>query len=244
MNVFESVHSSWLPLLEPALKQLDPDYWRSLQQDQSWLPGINAIFSAFSLPLAETHTILLGESPYPRPQSANGYAFWDAAVDSLWSETGLSKPVNRATSLRNFLKMLLICTGDLNPDDVSQPAIQTVNKNNYVQTNNQLFQNLLNHGFLLLNASLVLSERRVTQEARYWQPFMAELLEQLRQQRPDIQLLLFGNIAKSINKMPAAATFSQLISEHPYNISFIHNPEIQAFFKPLNLLHQSEPHHV
>ena len=44
---------------------------------------------------------------------ANGYAFWDAAVNELWSDNGLSKAVNRATSLRNFIKMLLVTEGAL-----------------------------------------------------------------------------------------------------------------------------------
>ena len=41
--------------------------------------------------------VLFGESPYPRAQSANGYAFWDAAANSLWAEEGgLHQLLNRA----------------------------------------------------------------------------------------------------------------------------------------------------
>ena len=98
------IHANWLPLIEDALTQVNPTYLSHLQ-DHDWLPGKRSVFNAFSIPLNKTRYILFGESPYPRPASANGYAFWDAAVTNLWSNTGLSKPVNRATSLRHIMKM-------------------------------------------------------------------------------------------------------------------------------------------
>ena len=97
-------------------------------------------------PLSSVRTILFGESPYPREGSANGYAFWDAAVENLWSDSGLSKAVNRATSLRNFIKMLLLARGDLN-HDFSQPAIAQLDKSTFHRTADEFFTGLLNKGF-------------------------------------------------------------------------------------------------
>src|SRR5688572_701611 len=94
------IHATWKPIVEIALKAMDANYLKSLTLDESWLPGYDAIFNAFSLPLNKVHFILFGESPYPRTISANGHAFWDAAVKNVWSDSGLAKPVNRATSLR------------------------------------------------------------------------------------------------------------------------------------------------
>ena len=59
----------------------------------------------------QVNYVLFGES-LPRRASANGYAFWDAAVKIMVS-FGNSKTVNRATSLLNILKMLLIAEGCL-----------------------------------------------------------------------------------------------------------------------------------
>ena len=112
----ESTHPEWHDLLSSALRQLHPEYRKQLQFEHHWLPGFQQLFAAFRQPLSATRFILLGESPYPRVQSANGYAFWDANVGSLWSSSGLSKEVNRATSLRNMLKMLLHARGDLQHD--------------------------------------------------------------------------------------------------------------------------------
>ena len=228
----ESTHPEWHDLLNSAWRQLHPEYRKQLQFEHHWLPGPQQLFAAFHQPLSATRFSLLGESPYPRVQSANGYAFWDANVGSLWSATGLSKEVNRATSLRNMLKMLLHARGDLK-NDFSQEAIDQLDKTNLISTASQLFTAFIQQVFLLLNASLVYSEGKVPYHARQWQPFMHYLLNQLAESNPNLRLVLFGKIAALI---PEAARFQRLKAEHPYNVSFITNSQVLAFFKPLDLL--------
>ena len=230
--ILDQTHSQWHGILNNACQLVDPVYLQQLQSTDGYLPEFKSLFAAFSQPLEATRYILLGESPYPREKSANGYAFWDAAVGSLWSPTGLSKAVNRATSLRNLIKMLLYARGDLR-DDFSQEAISRLDKFGYVQTAEQLFERLIQRGFLLLNASLVYSEGNIPYHARQWRPFMHSLFIQLADYNPALQLILFGKIAEQVHE---ASLFTSLIAEHPYNISFITNPEVVAFFKPLDLL--------
>lgn len=235
---FNSIDTSWQPLVNHALSTVEPVYLQKLQTDADWLPGPNAIFNAFSQPLSDTRFILLGESPYPRQASANGYAFWDQAVTDLWSAKGLSTAVNRATSLRNFIKMLLVAEGLLDANDTSQAAISRIDKQSLVQSIDELFANLLQNGFLLLNASLVLSKQGVKQDAKCWYPFMETLLSELVPHKRTIELVLFGKIAEQINTINAAKQFKQLTAEHPYNLSFIKNKNIIQFFKPFRLLRQ------
>jgi len=232
----ESADPSWHAYLKQALEKMNPDYLESLYNTTNWLPGHHTIFSAFSLPIHQTNYVLFGESPYPRKASANGYAFWDAAVDQLWSETGLSKPVNRATSLRNILKMLLIADGKLTPNETTQGAIAKLNKQELIKTNNELFDNFLSRGFLLLNATPVLQANQVRKDAREWHPFITHILNCIIEQRPQIQLILLGNIANAIEKLIPHPETRRLYAEHPYNISFINNPKILQFFEPLRLL--------
>ncbi len=227
-----STHATWHTILLDALSVMDKDYLDELSMTTDYLPHQDALFAAFRAPLDKTRYLLLGESPYPREASANGYAFWDAAVTNLWSETGFSKPVNRATSLRNLLKMLLYARGDLR-HDFSQGAIAALDEKKYHQTLSGLFQTLLNRGFMLLNASLVYASNKVTYHAKHWARFMAVLLEKLALKKPEIQLLLFGKIA---GKLSGHTAFDCLIAEHPYNISFITNPDVVQFFKPMDLL--------
>lgn len=228
-------HADWHPILEASLNTLDSHYVEWLIQHSHWLPGLEPLFAAFSLPLSKTRYILFGESPYPRNLSANGYAFWDAEVDSLWSMKGLSTRVNKATSLRNWIKMLLVAEGYLDKD-ISQEAIANLDKTSLVQTADALFTRLMQQGVLLLNASLVYSENEVVFHAKQWLPFMQSLVAQLAIKKPNIGLILMGNIAK---KIPSCALPVSLSSEHPYNVSFITNPEVIQFFAPLQLLRPS-----
>ncbi len=233
---FDVIHPSWQPCFDKSLKHLDPTYLQDLSDSDTWLPGPQNIFNAFSMPLNKIKYVLIGESPYPRRESANGYAFWDAAVTALWSPDGMSKKVNRATSFRNFLKMLLVAEGLLDPSDTSQGAISQLDKNHLVQTNDAFFHNMLAHGFLLLNATLVLQPSSRIKEARIWYPFLKETIDCLLTTNQHVRFILFGRIANDIEKIIAHRPVDVLYSEHPYNHSFITNPAVIQFFKPLHLL--------
>lgn len=235
-QLIKNTHLEWHEILTQAASLLDPDYIHYLKTSKDWLPGSQLVFAAFNQPLSSIRYILLGESPYPRPQSANGYAFWDNDVGSLWSEKGLSKSVNRATSLRNLMKMLLVAQGVLNKNQ-SQATIALIDKSNYISTGRQLFENFIHHGFLLLNASLVYSEGKVSLHARHWRPFVHCLFELLSRENPNLQLVLFGKIA---NQVPKTSLSIALQSEHPYNLSFVTNPNVIQFFKPLDLLNNHD----
>jgi len=235
----EMADPSWHICLRLALEKMDPEYLESLYKTTDWLPGHHKIFNAFTLPLKQTRYVLFGESPYPRAASANGYAFWDNAVDELWSETGLSKRVNRATSLRNIIKMLLVAEGILNPGETTQMDIAKRCKNNLVKTNQALFNNFLAHGFLLLNATPVLRKNQIQKDARAWHPFIRQVLTFIFENQPETQLVLLGNIATLIEKLIGSRKMHRLKAEHPYNLSFIENPKIIDFFKPLHLLRKS-----
>jgi len=230
--LLRNTHPEWHTLLEHCLETMDVNYLKNLQEHNDYLPARENLLAAFASPLKSTHYILLGESPYPRAASANGYAFWDAAVDSLWSSTGLSKAVNRATSLRNWVKMLLLARGELD-GDFSQPAIASIDKTLLMPTAEAFFKGLIQKGFLLLNATPVYSPGKVHYHARMWRPFIDKLFVELNTCRPDIQLVLFGRIATQVatSGLPVG-----LQCEHPYNVSFITNADALAFFKPLNLL--------
>lgn len=233
-----AVDASWRPIIKHALTLIDTTYLNQLYQSSAWLPGPQQIFNAFTLPISEVNYVLFGESPYPRAESANGYAFWDANVKALWTNKGLSKEVNRATSLRNMVKMLLVAEGLLPATQTTQDAIAQLDKSQLVQTNAEFFGQFLQHGFLLLNTTSVLQIGQAPKyDARAWQPFVQFVLEQLIEQRPNVQLLFFGAIAQNLSFSCLKSHKNQLHAEHPYNISFIQNPQILGFFRPLHLLY-------
>ena len=243
LDALSLADASWQPHLLRGLQAMTaatPDYLATLSQD-NYLPTEQRLFAAFALPLQAVRYVLVGEGPYPRPESATGVCFMDGAVGGLWCEAGLSKPVHKATSLRNFMKMLLVADGRLTAGDTGGAALAPIAaraaSDGSVQTLAQLQANLTAQGFLLLNASLVF-RRHVAPaiDARAWLPFLQAVLAALLEVDPAPTLVLWGKIAEQLKKLPATARFPQVVSEHPYNLTFIDHPDMQALFRPMRLL--------
>ncbi len=251
-GALKSIHSSWLPAVIAGLTAMhvaDPDYFSSLKEGQ-FLPSAGRVFAAFSLSLDQVKYVLVGEGPYPREESANGYCFMDAAVNNLWSTEvhgGLSKKVNRATSLRNFIKMLLVADAHLDMNHTTGDAIARISSwareenSGFIQTLPELQKNMIAHGFLLLNASLVFrSDVAPVRDARAWQVFLqavfCALYEYQKSEGSTVSLMLWGKIAEQLKQIPATNFFPHIIAEHPYNLSFIANTSMQHFFAPMKLL--------
>jgi uracil-DNA glycosylase len=240
--------TSWRPHLLRGLEAVakaNPGYLPALAADD-YLPTQGRLFAAFAQPLDRVRYVLVGEGPYPRAESATGVCFMDGAVGELWSPAGLSKPVNRATSLRNFMKMLLVADGQLQPENTGGAALAPVAaaalSNGSVQTGTiqtlaQLQDNLTAQGFLLLNAALVFRKQVAPAiDARAWQPFLQTVLAVLAEQDAPPTLVLWGKIAEQLRKLPETAGLPQVLAEHPYNLSFIGHQGMQRLFGPMELL--------
>jgi uracil-DNA glycosylase len=252
-GALKSIDPSWLPAVIEGLTEMhaaDPEYLSNLKEGQ-FLPSAGRLFAAFSVPLDQVKYVLVGEGPYPREESANGYCFMDGGVDSLWSAEvngGLSKKVNRATSLRNFIKMLLVADGRLEVNHTTGVAMATISSlareehSGFIQTLPELQKNMLTHGFLLLNASLVFrSDVAPVRDARAWQVFLQAVFcalyeYQNKNESNTVSLMLWGKIAEQLKQIPATNFFPHIIAEHPYNLSFIANTSMQHFFAPMKLL--------
>ena len=242
-------HLSWQPILRRGLEAVaaaQPAYLAQLEIDH-YLPTDQRLFAAFALPLDAVRFVLVGEGPYPRAESATGVCFMDGAVGSLWSESGLAKSVNRATSLRNFMKMLLVADGRLRPDDTGAAAMAPValaaRSDGSVQTLAELQARLTSHGFLLLNASLVFRPTVAPAlDAKAWLPFLQTVLAALSDQRDQgatPTLVLWGKIAEQLARLRETSRFPQCCAEHPYNLSFITHDGMQKLFGPMRLLSAS-----
>jgi uracil-DNA glycosylase len=244
LDALQRADPSWRPHLEAGLRALasaDPAYLPALAQDD-YLPTGGRLFAAFSLPLGKVRYVLVGEGPYPRAESATGVCFMDGAVGELWSETGLSKPVNRATSLRNFMKMLLVADGSLHVDDTGGAALAPIARaaraGGAIRTLAELQDRLIGEGFLLLNASLVFRKHVAPAvDARAWLPFQRAVFAALAQCAQKPTLVLWGKIAEQLKKVPETEGLPQIHAEHPYNLSFIGHEGMHRLFGPMHLLH-------
>ena len=238
---------SWRPVLLrglEAMNAVDPAYLPALAQDE-YLPTKGRLFAAFAQPLNAVRYVLVGEGPYPREESATGVCFMDGAVGALWSSAGLSKQVNRATSLRNFMKMLMVADGLLTSESTTGEAVAEVAQRaqapdaHFIHTLPELQNNLHANGFLLLNAALVFRPHvPPAKEAKAWQPLLYVVLEALadRAGQPAATLVLWGKVAALLQAMAVTKRFPQAVAEHPYNLSFIKNKDMQQLFGPMRLL--------
>ena len=250
VDAIQSAHPAWHPVLLDglhAIERASPGYLEDLNKDD-YLPSHGRLFAAFTQAPGTVRYVLLGEGPYPRAESATGYCFMDGAVGELWSASGLSKKVNRATSLRNFMKMLLVADGQISAlhtsgsalEGVAQRAIQP--DSTMINSLAELQTRLHEHGFLLLNATLVFRPHVApAKESKAWLPFLQVVLKACLAfsrfpAQPVPTLILWGKIAERVATMPEASQFPQALAEHPYNLSFIQNTGMQRLFGPLDLL--------
>lgn len=230
------VYSGWEEILDESYRKLDPQYQAFLENNLAYFPSKEIYFNAFkTLPKTQVKYILFGQDPYPRKESAIGYAFIDAKADCIFSEKGLSKEVNRATSLRNFIKMALVARGDLKAEESSQEAISKIDKNNLISSMEQLRINFEKNGVLLLNTALIFTDKKSSSgHIKAWSPFMEHLLHSLERNAP--KLILFGIHAKELKKRFSLQPFETIELEHPYNHSFISNPRALNLFGNMKLL--------
>lgn len=245
LSAVSLAHASWQEILLRGLHNMDaadPAYLPALAADQ-FLPTDGRLFAAFAQPLDQVRYVLVGEGPYPRAESATGVCFMDGAVGSLWSDEvggALSKPVNKATSLRNFMKMLLVAEGLLTAEGSTGPALAAAAQRARAATGGaetlaHIQDKLHANGFLLLNASLVFrSHVAPVKDAKAWRPFFDTVLQALAARQP--KLILWGKIAADLNKLASVQALPQIVTEHPYNVSFIGNKDMQALFGPMQLL--------
>jgi len=230
------VHSSWQQTIDNAYGQIDEAYRLYLERGKGYFPTRNHYFNAFkAMPREKVRYILFGQDPYPREESATGYAFIDGKVSRVFSDSGLSKEVNRATSLRNFIKMALLARGDLTVGDTSQEAIARVDKSPLIGSIGELRDHFEKNGVLLLNTALIFSSKAESRRhIKAWQPFVEKLLEGMRDIDPT--LILFGTHAKALKKLKGIEKFQAIELEHPYNHTFVSNPKALELFGPMDLL--------
>ncbi|SFV50440.1 Uracil-DNA glycosylase, family 1 [hydrothermal vent metagenome] len=230
------VDESWSNTITTAYRSLSPSYRHYLESDRDYFPSQENYLNAFkTLPRDRVKYILFGQDPYPRRESAIGYSFIDGKVSDIFSDRGLSRDVNRATSLRNFIKMALVARGDLDIYDTTQSAISRIDKSHLISSIYQLKDNFEANGVLLLNTALIFSSK---EKSRYhikeWRPFVETLLKEMLDISP--KLILFGTHAKALKRLKYIDNYETIEMEHPYNHTFISNPKALELFGDMDLL--------
>ena len=225
----------WQSILIPALETLEEHYREFVMAGEGYIPASDRLLAAFStLKPEQVRYVLFGQDPYPRPESAIGYAFIDGRVERIFSPTGLDSRINRATSLRNFVKMALVADGRLDAGDTSQQTIAELDKHDLIDSMDALRHNFERSGVLLLNTALLFTAKEDSKKhIKAWQGFVETLLQGMAVYTPT--LILFGTHAKAIEKIPATDGMIKIALEHPYNHTFVTNQDAHELFGPMAL---------
>jgi uracil-DNA glycosylase len=124
-------------IINQVIETLEHDEMLFLEKvlsDKTLIPRREDVFNGFNLPSQDVKYIIFGESPYPRIESATGHAFIDGKVKEIWGEEGLSKEVNKATSLRNLFKTALVADNIISPEKTTKAYIKNIDTTGFVNT--------------------------------------------------------------------------------------------------------------
>ena len=228
-RLLRSAHCSWVELLFDALENLDTDFLDRLESNTDWLPGPDRCFAAFSVPRCAVTVVWLGESPYPRAESATGLSFYDGQVQNLFRRNG--ELSSMGTSIRNILKAWFVATRRLTNNNTNQAAIRRMRKNNLIVEMSELFNRGQDHGWLWLNATLSFwpepneAQPGLSLQVCKWLPLVETVLRDASRRRARVVLL--GKFAEEFAYM----VNNPLIAPHPAkrNQDFVRNREIQSF---------------
>ena len=226
-RLLHPVHDSWRDLLGEQLRTLDDAFALTLEADAAWLPGADSCLAAFSVPRRDVRVVWLGESPYPRPESATGLSFQDGVVEEIFRGDGrLARRINRATSLRNLLKAWFVATDRLAVGRTSSCDVRNMDRDGLVTRLEEVFDRGRQSGWLWLNAGLSLRpECAKTAQIRMWEPLVKVVLGDVSAR--DARVALMGRFAERFEPVSA----NPLVSVHPRREEFMANAEVTGLLR-------------
>lgn len=71
--IFQPVHPSWFPILEPLQDDIISTF--NLVSQGQYIPAIDRILAPLSTSLDEVKVVIVGQDPYPNAEYADGFAF-------------------------------------------------------------------------------------------------------------------------------------------------------------------------
>jgi len=198
-RLFSNIHCSWIELLSEAMSRMDTRFLCDLESNDNWFPGVDRCFTAFSVPRGNIRVVWLGESPYPRRESANGLSFYDNRVQNLFRN---NRELNSmGSSLRNILKAWFVAAERLNENCTNQSAIKRMNQDYLITNISELFTCGQNNGWLWLNAALSTWPEGTSPHLQIckWLPLIETVLRDASER--GAQIVLLGDRVKEFSYM-------------------------------------------
>lgn len=186
--------NDWEELLRP---EMDKEYYQELRsflikeyKTKTIYPDMYSIFNALHYTsYKDTKVLILGQDPYHGPNQAHGFAF------------SVNKGVRIPPSLRNIYMELNSDLGLFIP-------------------NNGYLKKWADQGVLLLNTSLTVVAHKANSHSKIgWQTFTDRIIELLNDREDPVIFILWGNNAKSKERLISNDRHFIIKSVHPSPLS-------------------------
>lgn len=195
-----NIHESWNPIIpilyQEPLKTLNTVVLPEISSQ----PRKSDIFNVFSMPVNEIKVVILGQDPYPMPNTAIGRAF------------AVSEGTKIPASLKNIREEILISLG-----------VESFKKN--TGENWKTLQHWQEQGIFLLNTALTVETARIGSHLKYWEYFTQRVISHISVENPCIWMF-WGKAAQRfipyINQNPfhVKGYSNVTIQEIPSNVDF------------------------
>lgn len=173
---------AWEPILRPVLESLPKaDTFIGPARDKRIVPVRELTFQALKPnPPGGWKIVSLGQSPYPRIESATGIAHFDSSVSS-WS----SPKFGSVMTMRCIIKAAAMHKYSL-PQSTTLPELRTLLEDRKCVGPAEWFQAMLTQGVLFMNASCTLlppedKDKRasdvVSEHSDFWRPVLLAIVD-------------------------------------------------------------------
>lgn len=209
----------WYEVLKDEIMK-NPEWERYLGGDrEDTFPERENTFRAINeIDINKAKVVIFGQDPYPRKESATGYAFWDGKIVD-WNN-----PLS--PSLRNLFKSVLVSKGWAKTTDCVADVRRIVTEKQLMQPG-AFFKNSIDQGVVWLNASLTFTSKdtkELRRHLKFWKPMIKLIIESLMAKNSDLVFVFWGAKAKVFQKIisnvQSECRFEYVENNHPMMESF------------------------
>lgn len=186
MNLSEIFHSSWYPIMHVLYEEPLKTLKDKILPEISYQPKSDIIFTIFKKPVNEIRVVVLGQDPYPTPNTAIGRAFAVNENNSI------------PFSLKNIFKEIELSTSPVistNRNGIGGNVVLIDRTSSKYQT----LQHWEEQGVFLLNTALTVQTGEAGSHLKYWSEFTKCVIRYISVKSPSIWLL-WGRNANTFKK--------------------------------------------
>ena len=178
MNLIDSFDNSWHPIIHLLYQEPLKSLNEKILPNISFQPARENIFKVFSMPLQDIKVVIIGQDPYPTPNTAIGRVF---AVSKETKIPPSLKVIQQEIANESVL--------DIKNEQDREELLEIRKLFMEVSPIWRTLEHLEKQGVFLINAALTVETGKIGSHLRYWENFTARLVSFISTKKPCIWLL-------------------------------------------------------